>query len=44
MTYSIDFLDTGVVRDNQVCKLGQELLRGGLADKEPNMLKSVCSP
>ena len=43
-TYSVDFLDAGIVRDDQVCKLGQELLRGGLADKQPNVLERVCSP
>jgi hypothetical protein len=43
-THCIDLRDAGVVRNNKIDELRDELLGRRLADQEPNMIKCVGCP
>lgn len=43
-TYGIDLLDVGVVRNDEVDELGDELVGCRLAHKKPDVLESIGSP
>lgn len=43
-TYGIDLLNAGIVRDDEVDELGDELVGCRLAHKKPDVLERIGSP